>query len=82
MSNKLLASTNIILFLNKTDIMKSKLVRLQSFFIRLSRLDLRLQESGIKLVDYVNSYGTRPNDFENASSCAFCPFYPCGEAAR
>ncbi|KAJ7190943.1 guanine nucleotide binding protein, alpha subunit [Mycena pura] len=49
-SNKLLASTNIILFLNKTDIMKSKL------------------ESGIKLVDYVNSYGTRPNDFENASS--------------
>ncbi|KAJ7484692.1 guanine nucleotide binding protein, alpha subunit [Mycena latifolia] len=49
-SNKLLANTNIILFLNKIDIMKSKL------------------ESGIRLVDYVNSYGTRPNDLESASS--------------
>ncbi|KAJ7048586.1 guanine nucleotide binding protein, alpha subunit [Mycena amicta] len=49
-SNKLLSKTNIILFLNKTDIMKSKL------------------ESGIRFVDYVNSYGKRPNDFESASS--------------
>ncbi|KAJ7136074.1 guanine nucleotide binding protein, alpha subunit [Mycena epipterygia] len=49
-SNKLLANTNIILFLNKIDIMKSKL------------------ESGIQLVDYVNSYGRRPNDLENASN--------------
>ncbi|KAJ7430588.1 guanine nucleotide binding protein, alpha subunit [Mycena galericulata] len=49
-SNKLLANTNIILFLNKIDIMKSKL------------------ESGIQLVDYVNSYGKRPNDLESASS--------------
>jgi len=48
-SNKLLANTNIILFLNKIDIMKSKL------------------ESGIQFVDYVNSYGKRPNDLENAS---------------
>ncbi|KAK7046710.1 guanine nucleotide binding protein, alpha subunit [Favolaschia claudopus] len=49
-SHKLLANTNIILFLNKIDIMKSKL------------------ESGIRLVDYVNSYGSRPNDLENASN--------------
>ncbi|KAJ7145395.1 guanine nucleotide binding protein, alpha subunit [Mycena crocata] len=49
-SNKLLANTNIILFLNKIDIMKSKL------------------ESGIKLADYVNSYGKRPNDLESASN--------------
>ncbi|KAF7350499.1 hypothetical protein MVEN_01355500 [Mycena venus] len=49
-SNKLLANTNIILFLNKIDIMKSKL------------------ESGIKLVNYVNSYGKRPNDLESASN--------------
>ncbi|KAF8189918.1 guanine nucleotide binding protein, alpha subunit [Mycena galopus ATCC 62051] len=52
-SNKLLSGTNIILFLNKIDIMKSKL------------------ESGIKLVDYVNSYAKRPNDFETASNCAW-----------
>jgi len=49
-SNKLLSNTNVILFLNKIDIMKSKL------------------ESGIKLVDYVNSYGKRSNDLESASS--------------
>ncbi|KAJ7627643.1 guanine nucleotide binding protein, alpha subunit [Mycena polygramma] len=49
-SNKLLANTNIILFLNKIDIMKSKL------------------ESGIMLVDYVNSYGKRSNNLESASS--------------
>ncbi|KAJ6590545.1 guanine nucleotide binding protein, alpha subunit [Mycena vulgaris] len=49
-SNKLLAHTNIILFLNKIDIMKSKL------------------ESGIQLANYVNSYGKRPNDLENASN--------------
>lgn len=33
-SNKLLANTNIILFLNKIDIMKSKLVRPTAFFGR------------------------------------------------
>ncbi|KAF7349227.1 hypothetical protein MSAN_01712100 [Mycena sanguinolenta] len=49
-SNKLLASTNIILFLNKIDVMRTKL------------------ESGIKLVDYVNSYAKRSNDLETASS--------------
>lgn len=27
--------------------------------------------SGIKLKDYVVSYGNRPNDFENTSSCEF-----------
>ncbi|KAJ6447517.1 guanine nucleotide binding protein, alpha subunit [Mycena sanguinolenta] len=49
-SNKLLANTNIILFLNKIDVMKTKL------------------ESGIKLVDYVNSYANRSNDLETASN--------------
>ncbi|KAF8886520.1 guanine nucleotide binding protein, alpha subunit [Infundibulicybe gibba] len=50
-SNPLLKNTNLILFLNKIDIMKSKLA------------------SGIKLADYVVSYGERPNDFENTSTC-------------
>ncbi|KAF5380173.1 hypothetical protein D9615_006108 [Tricholomella constricta] len=48
-SNKLLKDTSLILFLNKTDIMKDKL------------------SSGIKFSDFVVSYGTRPNDFENTS---------------
>lgn len=52
-SNKLLKDTNLILFLNKCDIMKTKLA------------------SGIKLRDYVVSYGNRPNDFDSASSCEY-----------
>ncbi|KAG7091930.1 hypothetical protein E1B28_008322 [Marasmius oreades] len=49
-SNKLLERTDIILFLNKCDIMKTKL------------------SSGIRLKDYVVSYGNRPNDFDSAAS--------------
>ncbi|KAJ8073773.1 hypothetical protein PM082_012051 [Marasmius tenuissimus] len=49
-SNKLLQHTDIILFLNKCDIMKTKL------------------SSGIRLKDYVVSYGNRPNDFDSAAS--------------
>ena len=49
-SNKLLKDTNIILFLNKCDIMKQKL------------------GDGIRLKDYVVSYGERKNDFETASN--------------
>ncbi|KAJ7508495.1 guanine nucleotide binding protein, alpha subunit [Mycena galericulata] len=48
-SNKLLQHTNMILFLNKVDIMHSKLA------------------SGIRLSDFVDSYGRRPNDFDSAS---------------
>ncbi|KAJ7757579.1 guanine nucleotide binding protein, alpha subunit [Mycena metata] len=48
-SNKLLQSTNVILFLNKVDIMHAKLA------------------SGIRLSDFVDSYGRRPNDFDSAS---------------
>ncbi|KAL0570303.1 hypothetical protein V5O48_011667 [Marasmius crinis-equi] len=49
-SNKLLQHTDIILFLNKCDIMKAKL------------------GSGIRLKDYVVSYGNRSNDFDSAAS--------------
>ncbi|KAJ7735718.1 guanine nucleotide binding protein, alpha subunit [Mycena metata] len=48
-SSPLLKNANLILFLNKCDILKTKLA------------------SGIKLSDYVTSYGDRPNDFENCS---------------
>ncbi|KAJ6489666.1 guanine nucleotide binding protein, alpha subunit [Mycena vitilis] len=48
-SNKLLQHTNMILFLNKVDIMHAKLA------------------SGIRLSDFVDSYGRRPNDFDSAS---------------
>ncbi|KAJ6611514.1 guanine nucleotide binding protein, alpha subunit [Mycena sp. CBHHK59/15] len=48
-SNNLLQNTNMILFLNKVDIMHAKLA------------------SGIRLSDFVDSYGRRPNDFDSAS---------------
>ena len=52
-SNELLRNTNLILFLNKIDIMKEKL------------------SAGIKLADFVLSYGNRPNDYDHASTCEF-----------
>ncbi|KAG0698709.1 guanine nucleotide binding protein, alpha subunit [Suillus ampliporus] len=48
-SNPLLKKTEMILFLNKCDILRAKLA------------------SGIRLADYIVSYGNRPNDFESAS---------------
>ncbi|KAJ7685901.1 guanine nucleotide binding protein, alpha subunit [Mycena rosella] len=48
-SNKLLAKTNLILFLNKVDILQSKLA------------------SGIRMSDFLPTYGLRPNDFDSAS---------------
>ncbi|KAF8970379.1 guanine nucleotide binding protein, alpha subunit [Flammula alnicola] len=49
-SNPLLKNTNLILFLNKIDILRTKLA------------------SGIKLKDYVVSYGDRPNDVDNTTA--------------
>ncbi|KIK70160.1 hypothetical protein GYMLUDRAFT_34639 [Collybiopsis luxurians FD-317 M1] len=49
-SNKILQHTDLILFLNKCDLMTAKLA------------------SGIKLKDYVVSYGNRPNDFDNTAN--------------
>ncbi|KAJ6614408.1 guanine nucleotide binding protein, alpha subunit [Mycena sp. CBHHK59/15] len=48
-SNKLLTKANLILFMNKVDIMQAKLT------------------SGIRLSDYLATYGRRPNDFDSAS---------------
>jgi len=50
-SNQLLKHTNLIIFLNKIDILRTKLA------------------SGVKLKDYVVSYGDRPNDVENTTLC-------------
>ncbi|KAH7882371.1 guanine nucleotide binding protein, alpha subunit [Phlebopus sp. FC_14] len=52
-SHPLLKKTDLVIFLNKCDILRAKL------------------ESGIRLGDYITSYGNRPNDFESASVCEF-----------
>ncbi|KAJ3849765.1 guanine nucleotide binding protein, alpha subunit, partial [Lentinula lateritia] len=49
-ANKILQRTDLILFLNKCDLMAAKLA------------------SGIKLKDYVVSYGNRPNDFDSTTN--------------
>ncbi|KAF7969981.1 hypothetical protein HWV62_25472, partial [Athelia sp. TMB] len=59
--NPLLKNTNLVLFLNKCDILKAKL------------------SSGIKMADYVMSYGDRPNDFDSASACMFFSSGPFSE---
>jgi len=56
-SNPLLKKTDLVLFLNKCDILRAKLA------------------SGIRLADYIVSYGSRPNDFESASVCETGIFY-------
>ncbi|OCH86520.1 G-alpha-domain-containing protein [Obba rivulosa] len=48
-SSKLLRKVQLILFLNKCDLLRAKLAR------------------GVRLVDYVSSYGDRPNDTRNAA---------------
>lgn len=48
-SNKLLANTSIVLFLNKTDLLRAKI------------------EAGVKLANYMTSYGDRPNDYGSVS---------------
>ncbi|KAF8520549.1 guanine nucleotide binding protein, alpha subunit [Gautieria morchelliformis] len=48
-ANKLLSNVNIILFLNKCDLLKAKL------------------EAGVRLNQYMTSYGDRPNDHEAVS---------------
>jgi hypothetical protein len=54
-SNKVLAHTQIILFLNKYDLLAKKLKR------------------GVKVRDYISSYGERENTPEVAVKCT-CPF--------
>ncbi|KAI0342325.1 G-alpha-domain-containing protein [Trametopsis cervina] len=49
-SNPLLAKTNLVLFLNKIDILKTKL------------------NAGIEFGRYIVSYGSRPNDYDNAAA--------------
>ncbi|KAI0768681.1 G-alpha-domain-containing protein [Trametes elegans] len=48
-STKLLAKVQLILFLNKCDLLEKKLAR------------------GVRIVDYVPTYGSKPNDLESAA---------------
>lgn len=54
-SNAVLENTQIILFLNKFDLLAKKLKR------------------GVKIRDYISSYGDRENDPEVAVKCTFLP---------
>ena len=61
--NQLLKKTDLIVFLNKVDIFRTKI------------------QSGLRLTDYIVSYGERPNTFESTTGCAYLPpFLPPSSA--
>lgn len=66
-SNKLLSNVNVVLFLNKVDLLQ---VSSAFVFYRwfLSFLEAKL-DSGVKLSHHMISYGDRPNDFDSVSKC-------------
>ncbi|CDO72779.1 hypothetical protein BN946_scf184994.g32 [Trametes cinnabarina] len=59
-STKLLAKVQLILFLNKCDLLEKKLAR------------------GVRVVDYIPTYGSKPNDLEHVSRCTSSfPLFTC-----
>ena len=54
-------------------IVSNRLLQNTSIILFLNKIDLMQQKlaSGIRLRDYVVSYGDRPNNYETASACAW-----------
>ena len=71
-SNKLLCNVNIILFLNKCDLLQ--VCRLQpSTFILFKFYQAKL-DAGVRLNQHMVSYSNRPNDYDSVSNCVFVWF--------
>jgi len=71
-SNKLLCNVNIILFLNKCDLLQvcSGLNTQPSVDVMLTFSQAKL-DAGVRLNQHMVSYGDRPNDYDSISNCAF-----------
>ena len=69
-SNKLLCNVNIILFLNKCDLLQV-CPRLQSPFIAVLTSRQAKLDAGVRLNQHMVSYGDRPNDYDSISNCLF-----------
>lgn len=56
-----------------TAIASNKLLKHTTLILFLNKIDILKAKlaSGIKLADYVVSFGKRPNDFEHASGCKY-----------
>ena len=65
-SNKLLCNVNIILFLNKCDLLQV-CPRLQSPFIAVLTSRQAKLDAGVRLNQHMVSYGDRPNDYDSIS---------------
>ena len=69
-SNKLLCNVNIILFLNKCDLLqvcsRSQLLVTVALMFYQAKLD-----AGVRLNQHMVSYGDRPNDYDSISNCRF-----------
>jgi hypothetical protein len=68
-SNKLLANVNIVLFLNKCDLLQvCVFIWLVPFALPLLILQAKLN-AGVRLSQHMVNYGDRPNDYESVSKC-------------
>lgn len=66
-TNKLLANVDIILFLNKCDLLQVSLWLFpHSSYLRTSQAKL---DAGVRLNEHMISYGDRPNDYDSVSKC-------------
>jgi hypothetical protein len=72
-SNKLLSDVNIILFLNKCDLLQVCSHPQILAVIALTFCQAKL-DAGARLNQHMASYGDRPNDYDSISNCAL----PCG----
>ena len=65
-------------------VVSSKLLAKTSIVLFLNKCDLLEQKllGGVKVKDYVHSYGDRPNDVAHATKCACLPFSSLGRLLR
>ena len=69
-SNKLLCNVNIILFLNKCDLLQ--VCSYLQFLIAVALIFYQAKlDAGVRLNQHMVSYGDRPNDYDSISNCGF-----------
>lgn len=70
-SNKLLADVNIVLFLNKCDLLQVRSLMSNFpfvFHLIIAKTQAKLN-AGVRLKDHMISYGDRLNDYDSVSKC-------------
>jgi len=68
-SNKLLAKVNIVLFLNKCDLLQACKPSAHDCHLSLFIFGQAKLDAGVRLNHHMISYGDRPNDYDSVSKC-------------